>query len=383
MRTVRDIPKLENIPVLLRTALNAPVKDGKVTTTYRLRAALPTIEYLRSKHARVILLSHVSSEVGIGGAKTNTLEPMWRAMQDFIPGITFCPVTVGAEAREAVRGLLPGEVLMLENVRRNVGEEKNDPKFAKELAELADLFVQDQFDVCHRKHAGIIGVPKLLPSYAGFLVEAEVKELSRALRPSRPALAIISGAKFSSKEPVIKKLLGLYDHVFVGGALANDFLRAKGYSLGASLLSDRPSSDFEELLKNPRLVVPVDAVVAPQGVSVEHGRLSDVRDIQAHEAVLDVGPKTIEALHELVGKAKAVLWSGPLGNYENGFMQGTEALARVIADSQAHSVIGGGDTIVAIEKLKLSGRFGFISTGGGAMLDFLSQGTLPGIEVLR
>lgn len=376
MKTVREIPTLENIPVLVRASLNVPVKEGKVVNTFRLRAALPTIEYLRKKHARIILISHIS------GKETSTLEPMCRALQEFIPDVAFCPVTTGKEAREAVRTLRPGGVLMLENLRRNPGEETNDPAFAAELAELADVFVQDTFDVCHRRHAGVVGVAKLLPSYAGYLVEAEVQELSKALRPAHPALAIISGAKFATKQPVIKRLLSLYDHVFVGGALANDFIKAKGLPVGASLVGSGMEEEIAALLKDPRVVVPVDGVVAPFGALRSEGRLSDLRDTKDNEAILDVGPKTIEALHELISRAKTVLWNGPLGNYENGFVEGTEGLAQVIAGASTHSIIGGGDTIAAIESLKLAGRFSFISTGGGAMLDFLAEGSLPGIDVL-
>lgn len=378
MKIIRDIPVLENIPVLVRASLNVPVKDGKVESTFRLRSALPTIEYLRKKNAKVILISHIS------GKGTESLEPMWKAMQEFISDIKFCPVTTGPEARKAVKELSAGGVLVLENLRRNAGEEANDQKFAEELAELADVFVQDTFDVCHRKHAGVVGVTELLPSYAGFLVMAEVEELTKALKPSHPSLAVISGAKFATKQPVIKKLLSLYDHVFVGGALANDFIKAKGLPVGSSLVGNGMEEEIAELLKNPKVVIPVDGVLAPFGSSRDAGRLSDLRDTKADEAILDVGPKTVDALDELIRKAKTVLWNGPLGNYENGFVEGTEGLAEIIARANTHSIIGGGDTITAIEKLQLSGRFSFISTGGGAMLDFLaSGGSLPGIDVLN
>lgn len=381
MKTVRDIPELTNKRVLLRTALNTPIADGKVVNTFRLQAALPTIAYLKERQARVILISHVSGETGLK-EKADTLEPMWRAMQAFIPDIRFCPEAVGSRAQQAVAELPPGGVLMLENLRRHPGEESNDPEFAKAVAALGDLFVQDQFDVSHRNHAGIVGIPNYLPSYAGFLLEKEVMELSKALSPDAPSVAIISGAKFSSKEPVIKKLMAIYDHVMVGGALANDFLRAKGYFLGASLVSDRDAQEFTRLMEHASLLIPVDAIVAPLGARREQGRVSDLTDIQANEAILDVGPRTSEMLAEHIRNARSVLWSGPLGNYENGFMDGTAALAQTIAESSAHSVVGGGDTIVAIETLGLSDRFSFLSTGGGAMLDFLSEGTLPGIEAL-
>lgn len=377
MRSVRSIPHLENAPVLVRAALNVPIMDGKVANTFRLRQALPTIEYLQKKHARVILIGH------IGDKGTETLHPVAQALREFIPRLTFCPYTTGAEARAAVRALLPGEVLMLENLRRNAGEKANDTEFVADLAELADIFVQDSFDVCHRKHASVVGVPELLPSYAGFLVETEVKELKKALAPKRPSLAIIGGAKFSTKEPVIKTLLERYDRVFVGGALSNDFLRAKGYPLEASLVSEADHDAIRKLLTHPRLVIPSDEIYAVPGAPVSESKTGMLDGKAPYEAVLDNGPRTLAQLESMVQGAKTVLWNGPLGNYERGFVEGTERLAKAIAKSGAYSILGGGDTIAAVEKLGLAGRFSFISTGGGAMLDFIATGTLPGIDALR
>lgn len=377
MRSVRNIKLLENIPVLVRAALNVEVENGVVTNTFRLRHALPTIEYLRKRHARVVLIGHISD------TGTDTLEPVYRAMKEFIPDIKFCPVTIGATAREAVRQLPPGGVLMLENLRRDKGEKENRRDFAAALADLADVFVQDSFDVCHRPHASVVGVPDFLPSYAGFLVQDEVNELKKALAPKKPALAIIGGAKFSTKEPVLKKLLATYDRVFVGGALANDFMQASGRSVGKSLVSGADKLELKALIANRKLLLPLDYVVAPAGATVQAGRIAEIQDVQPNEAILDNGPETVAMLAGHATKAKTVLWSGPLGNYENGFAQGTEALARVIALSKTRSIVGGGDTVAAIEKLGISDQFSFISTGGGAMLDFLAKGTLPGLDVLR
>lgn len=377
MRSIKKIKILENIPVLVRTALNVPVADGMVTGAFRLRRALPTIEYLRKRHARVILIGH------IGEKGTESLEPVYRAMREMVPGLTFCPVTTGSQAREAVRALPPGGVLMLENLRRDTGEVGNDATFAQALAELADIFVEDSFDVCHRPHASVVGVPKLLPSYAGFLVEEEVTQLTKALKPKKPSLALIGGAKFSTKEPVLRKLLKNYDRVYVGGALANDFMQAAGKPVGKSLVSGANPLELKELLGDRRLALPLDYVVGPVGGSREQGRLARPHEVQADEAILDNGPETIAMLAERIRGAKTILWNGPLGNYENGFTEGTEALARVIAASKAHSIVGGGDTVAAIGKLKLDDRFSFISTGGGAMLDFLAKGTLPGLDALN
>lgn len=376
MRSIRYIPHIENIPVLVRAALNVPVEQGKVTSTFRLRKALPTIKYLQAGGARLILIGH------IGDKGTETLMPVYEALKRYIPGIRFCASTIGPEARAAVRDLPPGGVLMLENLRRHKGEVENDTEFALELAELADIFVQDSFDVCHRAHASVVGVPEHLAPYVGLLVEEEVRELTKALRPKRPSLAIIGGAKFSTKQPILEKLIDCYDRVFVGGALANDFMVEAGYGVGTSLVSkDSDKEALRSLLKNPRLMLPVDEVVAPLGSHVD-GEVVSLENVPQNKAILDDGPQTIAALYELTSRANTILWNGPLGNYENGFEEGTEALARIVAASKAYTVIGGGDTVAAVEKLDISEQFSFISTGGGAMLDFMAKGTLPGLEAL-
>ena len=368
MKTLADIKVLENVPVLVRIP--------QVVNEVRLRSALPTIEYLRRHHARVILASHIS------GKGTETTKPMYELMKRQVTGLRFCPVSIGPEARAMVREMVPGDVVMLENLRRHPGEEKNDPAFAKELALLADVFVQDAIDVCRRPHASVIGVPAILPSYAGISFAQEVAELTQALKPKRPALAVISGAKFSTKEPVIEALLTSYDHVYVGGALANDFLHAKGYSVGASLVSREGQAAIAKLVKNPKIVTPVDVIVAPVGGKRDDARVSALTDIQPYEAVLDAGPHTLAALVSLVNTSKTIVWNGPLGLFEDGFIDGTRILARAIAHSGAHSIIGGGDTLAAVEPMGYTDSYSFVSTGGGAMLDFLAYKTLPGIKAL-
>jgi phosphoglycerate kinase len=229
----------------------------------------------------------------------------------------------------------------------------------------------------------VVGVPELLPSYAGLLVEEEVKHLTKALNPGTPSLAIIGGAKFSTKEPVLKRLLEVYNRVFVGGALANDFMRASGKGVGKSLLSkDTDEREIRALLASPRLMLPLDEVTATKGSMRAAGHTVSLDAVPADEMILDDGPKTVDALAKLTIGAKTILWNGPLGNYENGFVDATEGLAKAIAQSDAYSILGGGDTVAAVEKLGLSEKFSFISTGGGAMLDFLATGTLPGLKVL-
>ncbi len=376
MKTVRDIPQLFDIPVLVRAALNVPVENGVVTNTFRLRKAIPTIKYLKEQQAKVILIGH------IGEAGTETLQPVYEAMKTLIPGLKWCPTTIGKEARAAVRELHPGDVIMMENLRRDVGETKNSPEFAKGLAELADVFVEDSFDVCHRSHASVVGVPQLLPAYAGLQVEDEVLHLSKALDPEHPALAIIGGAKFSTKEPVLTKLLSVYDRVFVGGALGNDFVKAMGHEVGTSLVSNAEQKDIKNLLSNRKLAVPLDALVGKLDSTVDTAIPSALDAIPADMAILDDGPKTTTMLVDYIRTAKTVLWNGPLGKYENGFTGSTFALARAVAESSAFSIIGGGDTVAAIEEMGAAQHFSFVSTGGGAMLDFLAKGSLPGLDVI-
>lgn len=375
MQSVRNIKHLENVTVLLRTSLNVPTEKGTVTNMFRLDAALTTIRYLQSRHAKVVLISHIT------GTGTETLRPMYEALKDKIHNFSFCEYSIGPIARETVRRMSPCDVVLLENLRRHKGEEQNNPVFSGELAGMADVFVQDSFDVCHRPHASVIGVPELLPSYVGLTVEKEVTELTRARKPRRPALAVIGGAKFATKEPLLRQLLKSYDHVFVGGALANDFIKAKGYPVGASLVSNEKQEEIQELLKNKRLVIPVDAIVAPHGMDRTHARIAALKDIQNTEAIYDVGPHTSAALMELALKAKTVLWSGPLGLFEHGYMDGNRVLSHAVA-GHTHSIIGGGDTIAALDLLNVTDQFSFVSTGGGAMLDFLTDGTLVGLEAL-
>ncbi|MBA3789440.1 phosphoglycerate kinase [Patescibacteria group bacterium] len=376
MKTIRDIPVYDSIPMVVRAALNVPVENGKVTNTFRLRKALPTIEFLRKKNARVILIGH------IGEAGTETLQPVYEALKKLLPELQFSPVTIGEAARAAVRDLPPGGVLMLENLRRDRGEVTNDKKFATALAELADVFVEDSFDVCHRAHASVVGVPQLLPSYAGLLVEEEVRELSKALAPKHPALALIGGSKFSTKEPVLTKLLELYDRVFVGGALGNDFVMAMGHSVGTSLVSNADPKAIKSLLANRKLAVPLDAIVGTLGNKRTDADVCRLDSIPADKAILDEGPQTTAMLINLIQNAKTILWNGPAGNYENGYTDSTFALAKAIAESDSYSLVGGGDTVAAIEDLGASDHISFVSTGGGAMLDFLAKGTLPGLSVL-
>lgn len=361
--------------------MNVPIENGQVVNDYRLRQAVLTLRYLTERGARVIVISH------IGEAGTETLAPVATALGKLIPNVSFFGETTGSRARDAVRNLLPGHILVLENLRRSRGEQTNDPEFVKELVSLADIFVEDSFDTCHRRHASITGVPKILPAYAGLTLEKEVQELTAALAPKNPSLAIIGGAKFSTKEAVLTTLLQTYGHVFVGGALANDFLQASGHPVGRSLVGHADPNAIQQIITHKKLVLPVDVLVVSARVAFSKEarnrvRVADVSDVHADDMILDHGPGTCALLDTLVMQSRTVLWNGPLGYYENGFTDGTDACAQSIAMSNSRSVIGGGDTIASVERLGLLSKFSFVSTGGGAMLDFLANGTLPGIAVL-
>jgi len=371
MKRLEDIAILENVPVLVRLGLNVPLVEGKPVSTFRIRNALKTVKYLQEKGARVIVVSHV------GRDPFATLKPMYEFIRTQIPRTSFSEHICGPMVRDRVGMMMPGDVLVLENLRRNKGEVENDREFAKELASLADVFVQDAFDTCHRNHASIVGVPELLPSYAGRVVCAEVDELKKALTPKRPSIAIIGGAKFATKEPLIEKLLHTYDRIFIGGALGNDLLAARGYPIGRSVTSGQTGS-LEALARDARIIGPVDVVAS----SSKGGGTRMPNEVKDDDMILDAGPATVEVLKGYIDEAKTVLWNGPLGYYENGYIEGTHALAEVIAKAQTHAIIGGGDTVASIEALELEHEFSFISTGGGAMLEFLTHGTLPGIEAL-
>lgn len=358
-KTQMNLPLLENQKglagkkVLLRLDLNVPIRDGKVADDFRIRKILPTLEFLHDAGARTIILSHLE---GKGG---DSLLPVWQELRKIFL------VSFSAnfdELAKNVSGMENGGFAFFENLRTNAGEKANDENFAKKLASFGEMFVNEAFAVSHRAHASIVGLPKFLPSFTGPLFAEEVRKLSGALRPARPALFILGGAKFETKLPLMKKFIRLYDSVFVGGALANDFLKAQGFDIGDSLVSKTPL-DLDSLIKT-NLYLPVDTITT--------GR----------KKIVDAGPKTLEVLRRLVGQAQFILWNGPLGEYEVGFADGTKNLATMIAQSHAQSVVGGGDTVAAITALGLENKFGFVSTAGGAMLDFLANETLPGIEAL-
>jgi len=373
MKSIKDIENLSGKRVLVRVDFNVPIKDGKVLDDFRVKKSIPTISYLQKKGAIVILLAH------IGEGDTGSLKLVFPKLKKYIHKAIFVPSPIFSDETENIlQSAKKGDVILLENLRRETGEKNNSPSFARALSRYGDVYVNDAFSVSHRAHASIIGINKHLDGYAGFQLEDEVKNLSHAFKPSHPFLFILGGAKFETKIPLIKKFLRDADHVFIGGALANDFFKARGYQVGTSLV-DNSNFQIASLLKHKNLTLPSDVEVA-KGIK---RRITKPDDVAIDEAILDIGPKSIEALKEHIEKAKFILWNGPLGKYETGFGGSTEAILKIISKTKASSVIGGGDTVSLISKLKLEGKLGFVSTGGGATLDFLAKGTLPGIKVLK
>lgn len=367
---IAEVGQLRGRTVLLRSSLNVPVVDGIVTNDFRLQKALETITFLREQGARIVLIGHIGRE------KYETLYPVYEALRLHIPSLRWADGLLGADVEELVSGLRIGEVVLLENVRSHSGEVENDPTFATDLADLADIYVNDAFADSHREHASIVGLPTRMSSYAGLQFMREYETLSQLFNPKHPAVAILGGAKAQTKLPLVEAFQKIYDTVFVGGALAHDFFTARGYEIGKSLSSDVTIPVSVQEAKN--ILTPLDVVVRGSEEKIE----KDATEVGAKETIYDAGSQSLATLQQVVKKARTVVWNGPLGNFEEGYREGTEVLAQCIAEASAYSVVGGGDTIAAIQELDIMDRFDFVSTAGGAMISFLTHHTLSGIDAL-
>lgn len=356
IKTLKDA-EVSGKRVLMRCDFDVPLKDGKVVDDTRLKAVVPSISYLKEKSAQKIIL------IGHAG------RPEGKAVEE----LRMAPIALRLAELTDMSG-----VEVKENLRFDAREEANDPAFAAELASLADIFVNESFATAHRAHASTVGVAKLLPSCAGLHFAQEVEKLSAALVPPHGALAFIGGAKFETKIPLIEKLLAAYGKVMIGGALGNDLLKARGFPFGSSLISSTPVP--EAIAGDERLLSPLDAYFTGGAMD---GRSGPVTDTRADERIMDIGPQTAALWAKEMGTAPFVLWNGPMGVYEKGYTHGTDALAGALASSNARAVIGGGDTTAAVSKFTFDADKIFVSSGGGAMLEFLANGTLPAIEVLK
>lgn len=373
VRSIENADNLYGKRVLVRVDFNVPLKDGLILNDFRIRAVLPTISFLVKSGAKVILATHLDAKGG------SSLEQVSLHLKKLLPH-TYIPVTDFVVINDHISKMENGEVSMLPNLRFWTGEERRDERFVAELARLADVFVNEAFAVSHRNHASITLLPKILPSYAGIRFLEEIKNLSLAFDPDEPFLFILGGAKFETKEPLVVKFLNKATNVFIGGALANDFFAGLGYEVGNSLVSTSALSIPEEVLKNKKLLLPIDVTVQ---VPDKNPVVKKPNEVKAGEKIIDAGPETILMLRERAEKAKLTLWNGPLGIYEEGVVKQTEELAIAIAESPGISIVGGGDTAASIDRLELEETFDFFSTGGGAMLEFLAKETLPGIEALK
>ncbi len=384
-KTVRDID-VKNKRVLVRVDFNVPLKDGKVSDDTRIVASLPTIRYLLDEGAKVILMSHLGRPKG-KDAKFS-LRPVATRLEEILrKPVKFAPDTVGPEVKALVDQMKPGDVLLLENVRFYPEEEKNDPEFAKKLAALGDVYVDDAFGSAHRAHASTEGVAHYLPAVAGFLMEKELNYLGQALaNPAHPFDAILGGAKVSDKIKVIENLLPKVDSLLIGGGMANTFFAAEGLNVGESLVENDKLDIAKALMQKggAKIILPSDVVVADKFDPNAQTQIVSVKQVPASWRILDIGPRTIQEFERILSTAKTVVWNGPLGVFEMpAFAKGTIEIARRLANSGATTIIGGGDSAAAVEQASVADKMTHISTGGGASLEFLEGRTLPGVAALQ
>lgn len=388
MRHLRDV-RLENKRVLMRVDFNVPLdEEGNIIDDNKIKAALPTIEYILGQGARLIIMSHLGRPKGKREDRFSLRVVGERLKSLITANVYISPETVGPLAEEAAAALKPGEILLLENVRFQPGEEKNDPELSRQMAALGDIFVNDAFGSAHRAHSSTTGVGDYLPCYAGLLMEKEVETLRNVLNyPESPRMAILGGAKVADKIGLIENLLDKTAIVLIGGGMANTFLQAQGKNIGKSRFEANFLDQALRLIKlaadkKVEFVLPVDVVTAaelsPEAVPV----ITDVDHVADDHMILDIGPQTIDIFKEAIKRARTIIWNGPLGVYEyQQFAHGTEEITRALAESQAITVIGGGDSSAAALNLGLADKITHISTGGGATLEFLEGITLPGVAV--
>lgn len=388
-KTVRDID-VAGKRVIMRVDFNVPVKDGVVGDITRIQKAIPTIKYLKEHGAGIVLMSHLGRPQGTGYEEALSLAPVAKKLQE-LSGyeVRFVADTYGEEAEAAVKAVKPGDILLLENVRFLKAEKKNDPEVAKKLASYGDIFVLDAFGTAHRAQGSVVGPAAYIPAVAGFLLEKEVDTLTSIFsEPKRPFVAIVGGSKVSSKIGVLDHLIDSCDTLIIGGGMAYTFFLAKGYTVGTSLQEPDWVERAGEMLKKAeekgvKILLPVDNVVTDHFGEDAKGEVVASNAIPDDRMGMDIGPKTEALYAEAVAKAATVFWNGPMGVFEmDQFAHGTEVVAKAIADSSCTSIIGGGDSVAAINKFGLADKMSWISTGGGASMELVEGKVLPGVEAL-
>jgi phosphoglycerate kinase len=388
-KSIRDVD-VQGKRVLVRVDFNVPLDaEGNVTNDARIRASLPTIRYLLDNGAAVILMSHLGRPQG-KVLDSMRLKPVANRLSELLGApVIAAPESVGAEVEQLAANLKPGHIMLLENLRFHPEEEANDPEFARQLASLGDIYVDDAFGSAHRAHASTAGVGDYLPAVSGLLMERELQELGWVLNgAAHPLAAIIGGAKVSSKIGVLTHLLDRADDFLIGGGMANTFLLAEGLEVGTSL-AERDKLDVARAFladaktKGVSVHLPVDVVVAERVESGARSKTVSVNDVPQGWSIVDIGPETIERYRDVLSGAKTIIWNGPMGVFEiPDFAEGTKGIALAVADSRGRTVVGGGDSVAAVEQMGVADRIGHISTGGGASLEFLEGRELPGVAVL-
>lgn len=388
LKSVKEINNLKGRRVLLRVDFNISLgANGRVDKREdnRLRQSLPTINYLLKKKAKVILIAHLGRPGG-KAVSSLSLKPIVSYFEKLLKRrAPLAPGCLDNKTKEMVNSLKPGSIMILENIRFNKGEEANDQKFAKSLASYGDVYINDAFAVSHRAQASVASITKYLPSYAGLLLEKEAAILGRVLKnPGKPLVVIIGGDKIETKAGVIKNLLPKSDYLLLGGTIANTILKAQGVSIGKSIIDKATASDLKKMkLTDNRFKLPCDVILAKKADRQAKVHAAAVGNIESKDIILDIGPDTLKIFKEVIKKAKMIVWNGPMGLFEyRQFSSGTHGLAQAVAQAKGESVIGGGSTVEAVKKYHLESKIDFISTGGGAMLEFLEGKTLPGIKPL-
>jgi phosphoglycerate kinase len=384
-KNIRDID-VQGKRVLVRVDFNVPLQDGVITDDIRIQAALPTINYLLEQGAALILCSHMGRPKGKVVPELK-LDPVAARLSELLGRpVKKMDACIGPEVEAAAQAMQPGDVILLENTRFNPEEKANDPEFSKQLASLADIAVNDAFGTAHRAHASNVGVASYLTSVAGFLMEKEIEYLGNAtINPERPFVAILGGAKISSKIGVIESLLGKCDRLLIGGGMANTFFKAMGFDVGDSLIEEDAVATAKTLLDSAgsQLVLPVDVIVADAFDNDANTKAVAPNEVTAGWRILDVGPKTVQTFESALSAAKTVVWNGPMGVFEmDNFARGTFAVAEILAKLDATTIIGGGDSAAAVKQAGLADKISHVSTGGGASLEFLEGKTLPGVAAL-